>query len=336
MNLERLANQLGISKTTVSRALNGYPEVNVRTRDRVLKAAKEAGYQPNPMARSLALGRTNVFGIIYPLLPADLGDPMFLDVVAGMSAALEEVNKNLIIAPVSPAAEQPSYQQIVRGRRVDGLVVGRTLVRDERIAFLSKSKFPFVAHGRTELNAPYAWFDYDNAAGIRMAVECLLGLGHQRVALISAPLELNFARQRKDSFIASMSAAGLAVDPRHLIDNSLDRRSGYQAMQQLLACSPRPTAVIVDNHLSGVGAVRALLDAGIDIGTEMSVIVWGNMADTLAGANVTTIDQPEPRKAGARMIDMLLALVDGKPASELQELWQPVLLPGSTVGAVKA
>jgi LacI family transcriptional regulator len=332
MNLERLAHQLGISKTTVSRALNGYPEVNVRTRDRVLKAAKEAGYQANPMARSLALGRTNVFGIIYPLLPADLGDPMFLDVVAGMSAALEEVNKNLIIAPVSPAAEQPSYQQIVRGRRVDGLVVGRTLVHDERIAFLSKSKFPFVAHGRTELNVPYAWFDYDNAAGIRMAMERLLALGHERVALISAPLELNFARQRKDSFVAAMAAAGLSADPRYLIADTLDRRSGYQAMQQLLACSPRPTAVIVDNHLSGVGAVRALLDAGVDIGKEMSVIVWGNMADTLAGANVTTIDQPDPRKAGARMIDMLQALVDGTPAAELQELWQPVLLPGATVG----
>jgi LacI family transcriptional regulator len=332
MNLERLANLLGMSKTTVSRALNGYPEVNGRTRERVLKAAKENGYQANPMARSLALGRTNVFGIIYPLLPADLGDPMFLDVVAGMSAALEQVNKNLIIAPVSPSNELPSYQQIVRGRRVDGLVVGRTLVRDERIAFLSKSRFPFVAHGRTELDAAYAWFDYDNAAGIRMAMERLLGLGHQRVALISAPLELNFARQRKDSFIASMSSAGLSADPRHLIDNTLDRRSGYQAMQQLLACSPRPTAVIVDNHLSGVGAVRALLDAGIDIGKEMSLIVWGNMADTLAGANVTTIDQPDPHKAGARMIAMLMELVDGKPAGELQELWQPVLLPGSTVG----
>jgi LacI family transcriptional regulator len=335
MNLARLANQLGISKTTVSRALNGYPEVNVRTRDRVLKAAAEAGYQPNPMARSLALGRTNVFGIIYPLLPADLGDPMFLDVVAGMSAAMEAVNKNLIIAPVSPAAEQPSYQQIVRGRRVDGLVVGRTLVRDERIAFLSKSKFPFVAHGRTQLDAPYAWFDYDNAAGIRMAVERLLGLGHQRVALISAPLELNFACQRKDSFVAAMAAAGLSVDPGHLIADTLDRRSGYQAMRQLLACSPRPTAVIVDNHLSGAGAVRALLDARIDIGKEMSVIVWGNMADTLAGADVTTIDQPDPRKAGARMIEMLLALVDGTPAVELQELWQPVLLNGATVGSLR-
>lgn len=323
-----------MSKTTVSRALNGYPEVNVRTRERVLKAAQEVGYQPNPMARSLALGRTNVFGIIYPLQPADLGDPMFLEVMAGMSAALEEVSKNLIIAPVSPAAEQPSYQQIVRGRRVDGLVVSRTLVHDERIAFLSKAKFPFVAHGRTELNAPYAWFDYDNEAGIRLAMARLLGLGHQRVALISAPLELNFARQRKNSFLRAMADAGLGVDTRYLIDNTLDRRSGYQAMQQLLACSPRPTAVIIDNHLSGVGAMRALLDAGVEIGKEISVIVWGNMADTLSGANVTTIDQPDSRKAGARMIAMLLALVEGTPACELQELWQPVLLEGATVGPI--
>jgi LacI family transcriptional regulator len=176
------------------------------------------------------------------------------------------------------------------------------------------------------------WCRSDNAAGIRMAMERLLGLGHQRVALISAPLELNFARQRKDSFVAAMSAAGLSADPSYLIAETLDRRSGYQAMQQLLACSPRPTAVIVDNHLSGVGAVRALLDAGIDIGKEISLIVWGNMADTLAGADVTTIDQPEPRKAGARMVAMLQALVDGTPASDLQELWQPVLLAGATVG----
>ena len=78
--------------------------------------------------------------------------------------------------------------------------------------------------------------------------------------------------------------------------------------------------------------MRALLDAGIDIGKEISVIVWGSMADTLAGIDVTTIDQPDAHKAGARMVEMLLALVDGKPAGELQELWQPVLLAGSTVG----
>jgi LacI family transcriptional regulator len=332
MNLKSLANLLGMSKTTVSRALNGYPEVNGQTRERVLKAAKEAGYQANPMARGLAMGRTNVFGIIYPPLPADLGDPMFLDVVSGMSEALEKMKRNLVIAPVSPQNEQASYVQVVRDRRVDGLVVGRTLVHDERIAFLSKVRFPFVAHGRTRLDAPYAWFDYDNAAGIRMAVECLLAHGHRRIAMISAPLELNFACQRSESFLAAMSDAGLAIDPRYLIADTLDRRSGHQAMVQLLACSPRPTAVIVDNHLSGVGAVRALRDAGIAIGKDMSVIVWGSMNDTLAGSNVTTIDQPNPHKAGARMVEMLLALTNGVAPDALQELWQPVLQPGATVG----
>ena len=336
MNLKSLADLLGMSKTTVSRALNGYPEVNVRTRERVLAAAREAGYEANPMARSLAVGRTNVFGIIYPLLPADLGDAMFLDTVGGMTEALEARRMNFIIGPVSADNELTAYEQIVRGRRVDGLVVSRTLVRDERIAFLSKAGFPFVAHGRTELDVPYAWFDYDNEAGIRMATGCLLEQGHQRVALLSAPLNMNFACQRKDAFVAALALAGLAADPRYLIADTIDRRSGYQAMQQLLACSPRPTAVIVDNHLSGVGAVRALLDAGVEIGKEMSIIVWGSVADTLAGAHVTTVDQPDPGGAGAKMIEMLLALSAGTPAGELQVLWQPALLPGATVGRCPA
>ncbi len=331
MNLKSLADKLGMSKTTVSRALNGYPEVSELTRERVLRAAREAGYEANPMARSLAVGRSNVFGTIYPLLPADLGDAMFLEVVGGMSEALEQKRMNFIIAPVSPANEMPSYEQMVRGRRVDGLVVSRTLVHDERIAYLAKVGFPFIAHGRTQLDAPYAWFDYDNDAGIRMALERLLSLGHQRIAMVSAPLAMNFAAQRRNSFLATLASAGLAADPRHLVDDCIDRRAGHAAVQALLATAPRPTAIVVDNHLAGVGAVRALLDAGIAIGKEISLIVWGSMADTLADIDVTTIDQPNARAAGAKMADMLLTLINGKPATSLQELWQPALTAGATV-----
>jgi LacI family transcriptional regulator len=332
MNLKRLADQLGMSKTTVSRALNGYPEVSPVTRERVMKAALEAGYQANPMARSLAVGRSNVLGIIYPLLASDLGDAMFLEVVGGMAEALETRKQNLIIAPVSPANEMPSYEQMVRGKRVDGLVVSRTLVQDPRIAYLAEAGFPFVAHGRTQIDVPYAWFDYDNEAGIRMAVQRLLSLGHQRIAMVSAPLQMNFAAQRRASLLATLAAAGLSCNPRYLAEGSIDRRSGYTAMQQLLTCSPRPTAVIVDNHLAGVGAVRALLDAGVRIGEDISLIVWGSMADALSDIDVTTIDQPGARAAGAKMASMLQALIEGAPAASLQELWQPALLPGSTVG----
>ncbi|MES2933772.1 MAG: substrate-binding domain-containing protein [Pseudomonadota bacterium] len=332
MNLKNLAKTLGISETTVSRALNGYPEVSERTRLRVVAAAKAAGYRPNPMARSLAVGRTNVIGIIYPLHPNDLGDPMFMDIVGGMSEALEEKQMDLIIAPVSPTNELRSYQHMVQGRRVDGLVVSRTRLHDQRLAYLAKQGLPFVAHGRTQLNEPHAWFDYDNEAGMRLAVKRLVSLGHKRVALISAPLEMNFARQRYDSFVETMHTSDLSVDPQYLIENTIDRRTGYQAMQQLLSCNPPPSAVIVDNHMSGVGAVRALLDAGVAIGREISIIVWGGMEDSLAGYNVTTVHQPEPGRAGAKMVEMLLSLLDGTPPSELQVLWQPVLMLGETAG----
>ncbi|KQZ25965.1 substrate-binding domain-containing protein [Duganella sp. Root1480D1] len=334
MNLKSLADKLGMSKTTVSRALNGYPEVSELTRERVLRAARESGYEANPMARSLAVGRSNVLGTIYPLLPADLGDSMFLEVVGGMSEVLEQKRMNFIIAPVSPANEMPSYEQMVRGRRVDGLVVSRTLVHDERIAYLARAGFPFIAHGRTQLDAPYAWFDYDNEAGIRMALERLLSLGHQRIAMISAPLAMNFAAQRRASFLATLAGARLSSDPRHLVDDCIDRRAGHAAVQTLLGMTPRPTAIVVDNHLAGVGAVRALLDAGIAIGKDISLIVWGSMADTLADIDVTTIDQPNARAAGAKMADMLLARINGKPAASLQELWQPALLTGATTGPV--
>jgi LacI family transcriptional regulator len=333
MNLKNLAKTLGLSETTVSRALNGYPEVSEQTRQRVIAAARATGYQPNPSARHLAIGRTNVVGIVYPLQPADFGDTMFLNTIAGMSDTLAAHGMDLIIAPASMSNSLHAYEQLVRGRRVDGLVVGRTRVHDERIAYLLKNGMPFVAHGRTDIKQPYAWFDYDNAAGIRLATERLLSLGHRRIGMISAPLDMNFARQRRDSFLATMREAGLDADPRHLQDGAIDRRTGYQAVQQMLAGTDRPTALIIDNHLSGVGALRAILDARIAIGRDMSVIVWGSTEDSLVDMQVTTIDQPHPERAGARMIEMLLALLDGMPPSDLHELWQPVLLPGETVGS---
>ena len=220
---------------------------------------------------------------------------------------------------------------MVQERRVDGLIVSRTRLYDERVAYLATKGLPFVAHGRTRINEPHAWFDYDNEAGMRIAVEHLLEHGHQRIGLISAPLDMNFARQRFDSFKLSLQAAGIQADPATLIDGANDRRSGYLAMQQLLALPLVPTAVVVDNHMSGVGAIRALLDANVEIGKDMSIIVWGRMEDSLAGYHVTTIEQPDPDKAGIKMVEMLLSQLNGTPPQELQELWQPVLLAGETV-----
>ena len=333
MDLKSLARQLGLSPTTVSRALNGYPEVSERTRARVVAAAKAAGYSPNPTARSLAVGRADAVGMIYPLTPNDLGDPHLLNVVAGMTRALDRAGMDLLIASAFAADELRTYTRMIRGRRVDGLVVARTQVHDARLEYLMQEQFPFVAYGRSRLSRPYTWFDFDNTAGGRLAVDRLISLGHRRIALIGASRRFSFALQRYEGFVAGMDAAGVGVEPDLLLETSLDRRGGYQATRQLLTRSPRPSAIVVDNHLAGVGVIRALLDKRIAIGSEISVVVYDGLPeDTLVGLQATTIAQPTDEQTGQHLVDLLLAQLRGEPVEGLHVLRQPELVIGETDG----
>lgn len=333
MNLKDLAQRLGMSQTTVSRALNGYPEVSATTRERVIKAAAEAGYRPNPVARRLATGRADAIGIIYPLRLADLGDPYFLEVVGGMTEALNRADMDLMIASASLTDELRSYERMVEGRRIDGMVVARTRLDDPRLQYLARKRIPFVAYGRSNLAEPYAWLDLDAALGVRRAVERLIGLGHRRIALLGGPQDLFFVQQGRRGFLGAMADAGLMVDPRYLVDGVLNQVGGYERMARLLLCDPRPSAVVVDNQICGVGALRALVDAGIRVGSEMSIIINdGSPPDPLMGYNVTATESARPHDIGQKIIEMMLALLDGVPPEQLQILWEPKLKIGDTDG----
>lgn len=333
MNLKLLAEQLGLSQTTVSRALNGYPEVSENTRERVMAAANAAGYYPNAAARGLAMGKNEAIGIVYPLSPNDLGNPFFLDVVAGMSATLEAAGKELIIASASPADELRAYQRLVKGRRVDGLIVARTRRQDERIAYLQSEGMPFVAHGRTELDIPYAWFDYDNHAGMTLAVRRLLDLGHRRIGLISSSLAMTFAHQRHAGYIDTLRAAGIPPDATLCRQNVSGRLDGYQAMSELLALPQPPTAVVVDSNTSAIGAVRAVLDAGLQLGRDLSMITYDQLpADSLLTQPMTAVINPQPQQAGAKLIELMLALLAGAAPETLRHCTAPQLQVGNSDG----
>jgi LacI family transcriptional regulator len=207
-------------------------------------------------------------------------------------------------------------------------------VVDERIDYLLRAGFPFVGYGRTGRPDSFAWLDFDNEAGCREAVRQLARLGHRRIAYVHAPLELNFAHQRHDGFLRGMAEAGLAVRPEYLVLGSLDRRGGYAAGLHLLTLVERPTAVLVDNNLGGVGVVRALLETGLVIGRDMSVVVNdGIPQDTLLmGHDIAAVTQPTAYESGATMADMLLSLIEGKPLDRPQVLLQPKFVAGASIG----
>lgn len=334
IDLKQLSARLGLSPTTVSRALNGYTDVSEATRARVEQAARELGYQPNLAARRLALGRADAVGIVYPVDTDFMGNPLFLEMIAGVSDRLDAAGIDVLLAVAREQTELRTYERLVRGRRVDGLIVAHTRVVDERIEYLKRSGFPFVGYGRTGNPEGFAWLDFDNEAGSVDAVRRLVALGHRRIAYVHAPLAMNFAHQRHAGFLRGMGEAGVPVHPELIVPGSLDRRGGYAAGRGLLALPERPTAILVDNNLGGVGVVRALLQAGIGIGREVSVIVNdGVPPDTLLiDQDIAAVSQPTAYESGSTMAAMLLALIEGKPLEQAQVLRQPVFVPGASLG----
>lgn len=334
INLKALSVKLGLSPTTVSRALSGYSDVSPATRERVQQVARELGYQPNRAARQVALGRADAVGIVYPPASEFLGNPSFRETLEGLAHALEQSECDLLLAAAPRQNELRVYDRMVRGQRVDALIVAHTLREDPRIAYLQEAGFPFVAYGRTEHPDSFPWLDFDNELGSRIAVQRLVALGHRRIAYVHVPLDYNFAHQRHVGFLAALAEAGIAPDPTLVLGGSMDRRAGYGAALQLLARPQRPTAVIVDNNLGGVGLIRALLDHGVAVGREMSVIVnEGVPEDTLfAGLTVAAVRQPTPYRSGQTLGEMAIALVERKPLEQVQVLRQPEFSGGNSIG----
>lgn len=336
MNLKQLSEQLGLSQTTVSRALNGYTDVSEATRARVVEMARKSGYKANTMARSLAMGKADAIGLIYPLDATYLGDARFLEVLEGITTRLNAESMDVLIASAGPGDELETYKRLIRAQRVDGLIVARTHLDDARIRYLRQAKFPFVSYGRTRVPSGFAWFDFDNELGTRLAAERLLSLGHRRIAYVHADLDLTFAAQRYQGFVAAMLAAGQAIDPALVTEGGVQRRSAYAAMQRLLTLPVRPTAVIVDNNQAGVGVMRAIQETGLTLGRECSLIVYDGLPeDTLAEQqDITAIEQPTPKSAGRMLAEQMLDVMRGTEHAKLQVLWRPELHIGCSDGPV--
>lgn len=336
MNLKQLSESLGLSQTTVSRALNGYSDVNEATRERVVETAKRLGYKPNAMARRLAMGKADAVGLVYPLDALDMGDPRFLEVIEGLTDALNANDIDVLIASAGKANELKTYERLIRGHRVDGLIVARTLIKDPRIQYLRQAKFPFVSYGRTQDPSAFSWFDFDNELGCRLAVRRLVGFGHQHIAYIHASVNMNFARQRYEGFMAEMREAALPVNPDWVKEAGFAPRSGYDAMRALLAAETRPTAIVVDNNLAGVGVLQALYEAGLKVGEDCSVIVYDGVPQTVFTnhSELTFVEQATPYEAGKKLAELIQGVMQGKPLSELQVLWKPSIRAGHSDGPV--
>lgn len=336
MKLKDLAEHLKLSQTTVSRALNGYPEVAEATRRRIVEAARQFGYTPNAAARRLATGRTGSVAILFPAERNLLVDPHFSDFLAGLAEKFGEADMDLSLKATRKAEELETYRHLATMGRVDGFIVSSPRSHDDRLSLLAGLNVPFAVHGRSQDDIAFPYFDIDNEGAFRQATELLLDLGHERIALLNGMRELNFARAREEGFRSALAGRGLSPDPELIFNGPMVEELGYRQTCRLIDSPLRPTAILAASVLLAFGAYRAARDRGLTIGRDISIIAHDDglpflKAETLEPPLAATVSSI--RNGGYRLAEILLGRIAGKPVSELQEVAPADLVFRSSVGS---
>ena len=324
MTLKDLARLAGVHPSTVARVLNDDPQqrVSEEVRTRILALAREQGYQPNHLARSLRTKRSFVVGTVIP----DIANPFFAILFRGIEDAMAARGYSVIMANTDDelAREQNSIAML-RGRQVDGLLIATARREDPTIKALTAGGFPFVMVNRHTDPLAGNTVVPDDYAGAATAVEHLIDLGHRRIAHISGSDEMSTGHTRARGYVETMQRRRLPVDPDLIVRGSFREPGGYEATRQLLTLDQPPTAIFAVNDLAAVGAMRAIEEAGLRTPGDISIVGFNDISTVLGTTRLLTTVHLPLHEMGRVAAERLLAQITSGLAA-LEPLVMPVEL----------
>lgn len=336
VNLKELSNILNLSQTTVSRALNGYPEVGEKTRLRVLEAARKHNYHPSSSAKRLAMGRANSVAHVVPQNSShSMINPHFSDFIAGAGETYSRNGYDMVISVVPETDQESIYRELTRSGRVDGFIVHGPFKEDPRIDLLESLKVPFVVHGRTEDSKDrFSWLDVNNRSSFKRATNFLLDLGHKRIALLNGLEEMDFAYRRMIGYKAAFKEHGIEHDPDLIFSSDMVEPYGYTVTHELLERTDAPSAILTSSVLTALGVVRAAQEKGLQIGRDLSVLTFDDQLSFLqhSGVPLFTAVRSSILEAGKRLAEILLDRINNPDQPLTQELWETDLVVGRSTG----
>ena len=332
--LQHIAKIAGVSKSTVSRVINDQPNVSEDTRRRVLEAINVSGYRPNKAARALVTRQTRVLSIVIPTeMSATFTDPYFPALVQSISLAANECNYAVMLWVGNNAEEAERYcDRILNNGFFDGVIIASSVDDDPLLKRLVQTELPHVLIG-PEQEQVQCSIDVDNRSASCDAVTHLLNLGFRRVGTITGPLNTGAARARLDGYRDALEQAGITVDEALVVQGTFNEASGYAAMNILIARGI--DAVFCASDMMALGALRALLDAGLQVPDDVALVGFDDMPfAATTHPPLTTVRQPIA-ELGRKAVKLLISLIEGEPLSSKQMVLKAHLIVRSTCGTAK-
>lgn len=317
VTIEDVARTAGVSRQTVSNALNAPHRLRATTLARVTAAIEELGYQPDQSARSLRTGTRKV--IAYPA-PADNPadpNPLMGGFLQALVSAADAVGHRVLLFRCDPrqgsGAVAKSFNGLIAARQVDGFVLSDVVHDDPRVDTLTEAGFPFVAFGRTAPGRPQHWVDIDSAAATAELVHILLDQGHRRICYVNSAASLPWLADRRAGLLQAAAAAPDGAFEVSVPDD--DPAALSQAIQRLLVGPARPTALVCASDWLALTAYQAVRAAGLTVGTDVAVTGFNDMPlCTLLQPTLTSVRLPLSTIAHA-LVDRLIAVVEGSASA---------------------
>ncbi len=287
--LIEVAQQAGVSPSTVSRILNGTAKVSDEKRRAVLDAIAKMNFAPNPMAQALKKGKSMTIGIVVQ----DIASPFFDETLHGIDQALNGTGyASVIVSGHWNAAEEIDRIRLLLARKVDGIILLSGRITDESVLQFSKHK-PIVSTGRALQTERALGFKIDNEYGARLATQHLIELGHRHIAFITGPANHTDADERLSGYKKALAEAGIAYNPKIVVDGDFHENSGLRATTHLLETKQKFTAIFAANDLCAYGARLSLYRKGIRVPEDISLIGFDDLpSSAYTTPPLTTVRQP--------------------------------------------
>lgn len=311
--LADVAGRLGVSKMTISRVINSQPGVSENMRARVRIAVDRLGFVPSQRGRSLAVGKSNLIGMIV----LNVTSEWVWQLVLGAGQAAETIGYQLLLRTTGPGevASFDTHRSIFGSDLIDGIIIVSWRVPVAFASVLARRSIPAVLIDAYERPKQFAWISAQDRSGARTASTYLGRLGHRRIAFIGGGDAAYLSRERLAGFRDGLKASGIEREQPLEVHGDFSRASGFDLARGLLRRKPRPTAVFAANDEMAVGALDAALERGMAVPGDLSIVGFDDLPiATHVNPALTTVARPY-RDMGATAVRMMTKLLEAAPGA---------------------
>lgn len=309
VKIQEVAKIAGVSPSTVSRALNGFPGISEKTRQKVIEIARRLNYRPNYRGQILTAQSTKNIG----LLITDITNPFFPEVVRGAEEYANKAGYTILLGNTSESEDkETNYLDFFSRGPVDGVIISASRVSNEHIISLAEEGLPIVVINRILEHPRISFVSTDMERGGYLATMHLLKLGHTKIAFINGPKHSEASQKRLEGYKKALKEGGIDYNPEMVSFNIPIAESGYRETIRLLYTKEPPTAIFTYNDLMAFGVLKAAKELGLSIPEELSVIGFDDIFfSSFTNPPLTTIRQFK-EELGRRAVELLLKLIKGE------------------------